>query len=109
MKIGVSIKLDVTKLDKSRFFKGEKGVYADLQTFIEIDEVDQFGNNGFIAQSQTKKERESGAEKLPILGNCKVFWRGESNQQRQQGYDDGMQQARATVAPAPDFEDGIPF
>jgi len=111
MKVGISIKIDVTKIQKSRLFQGERGTYLDLQTFVELDEQDKYGNNGFIAQTQTKEEREAGAEKPPILGNCKVFWRGESNQQRQQGYDQGMAQARETVAPAIDkFDDqDIPF
>lgn len=111
MKIGVSVKLDVTKIDKSRLFKGEKGTYLDLTTFIELDEQDQYGNNGFIAQSLSKEERESGADKPPILGNVKVFYKGESNQQRQQGYEQGMDQARQAAAPAHhnDFDDDIPF
>jgi len=115
LKIGISIKLDVTKIQKDRLFKGEKGTYLDLQTFIELDEQDQYGNNGFIAQSQTKDERQSGASKPPILGNCKVFWKGESNQQRQQGYDNGMAQAQQAAAPSQQgttpssFDDDIPF
>ena len=108
MKVGISIKLDVTKIDKSRLFKGEKGTYLDLTTFVELDEEDQYGNNGFISQSQTKEEREAKAPHTPILGNAKVFYKGESNEQRQQGYDQGMAQAKQTLAPAI-FEDDIPF
>ena len=115
MKIGISVKIDVSKIDKSRLFKGEKGTYLDLQTFIELDDQDQYGNNGFIAQSQTKDERQSGASKPPILGNCKVFWKGESNQQRQQGYDNGMAQAQQAAAPPvndvtdPFIDEDLPF
>lgn len=36
MKIGVNLKIDVTKLDKSRFFKGAKGTYADLSVAQNI-------------------------------------------------------------------------
>lgn len=74
MKIGVSISVDVTKIDKSRLFNGEKGVYADLTTFIDLDQKDQYDNNGFISQSQTKEERENNAPHTPILGNVKVFY-----------------------------------
>jgi len=35
MKIGVNLKIDVTKLDKSRFFKGAKGTYADLSVYLD--------------------------------------------------------------------------
>jgi hypothetical protein len=106
MKIGISIKLDVTKIDKARLFKGEKGTYLDLTTFIELEEADQYGNHGFIAQEQSKEERDSGAEKPPILGNCKVFWKGESVNQAPQA-----QAQAAATAPAgfSDLEDGIPF
>lgn len=54
MKLGISIKIDVTKIDKSRLFKSEKGTYLDLTTMIDLDELDQYGNNGFIAQSVSK-------------------------------------------------------
>jgi hypothetical protein len=108
MKIGISIKLDVTKIDKARLFKGEKGTYLDLTTFVELDEADQYGNHGFIAQEQSKEERDSGAEKPPILGNCKVFWRGESVNQTAAAI---MRPEQAGAAPAgfADLENDIPF
>jgi hypothetical protein len=108
MKIGISIKLDVTKIDKARLFKGEKGTYLDLTTFVELDEADQYGNHGFIAQEQSKEERDSGAEKPPILGNCKVFWKGESVQQTAPVHNSGLS-LRAPPAGFSDLEDDIPF
>ena len=74
MKVGVTISLDVTKIDKSRLYKGVKGTYLDLTTFVDTETKDQYENNGFISQSQTKEEREGGAERPPILGNVKVFF-----------------------------------
>jgi hypothetical protein len=56
-------KLNVTKFDKSKFFKGEKGVYADI---VLIDSPDAFGNDGFIAQSATKEERETGVKGVVV-------------------------------------------
>ena len=78
-KIGVSISIDVTKIDKSRINEvtkkdGSVAKYVNLTTFINPSEEDQYGNHGVIAQSQTKEERESGAERPPILGNCKVIY-----------------------------------
>mgnify|MGYP003123957558 FL=1 len=78
-KIGVSLSLDVTKIDKSRLKEvtkkdGSVAKYLNLTTFINPTEEDQYGNHGFIAQSQTKEERESGAERPPILGNVKVIY-----------------------------------
>lgn len=109
MKIGISISIDVTKIDKSRLFKGAKGTYMDVITFVDLDQVDQYGNNGFISQSQTKEEREAGAERTPILGNSKVFYRDDGQQQApQQGTPrDGIVPPRAAAA---DFEDlNVPF
>ncbi len=111
MKVGISIKIDVTKIDKSRLFKGEKGTYLDLTTFVELDEQDKFGNNGFIAQSQTKEEREAKVKPPEILGNCKVFYKGATEEQHKQG----MATARAASEPVKDFagfddmESDIPF
>ncbi len=73
MRIGISIKLDVTKIDENRLFKGQKGTYLDLTTFIDTDNPSQFGDHGFIAQSVSKEEREQGVQ-TPILGNTKVFY-----------------------------------
>lgn len=110
MKLGISIKIDVTKIDKSRLFKGEKGTYLDLTTMIDLDELDQYGNNGFIAQSVSKEERQNGV-KTPILGNTKVFWRDESS-----GHAQGFQRQQSSPAQgsqgggsAPHFDDDIPF
>ena len=113
MKVGISVKLDVTKIDKSRLFKGEKGTYLNLTTFVELDEKDQYDNNGFVTQEQTKEEREAKTQ-LPIIGNVSVFWKGESNEQRKRGYDEGIVGANKALNEKPegfaDLEDtDIPF
>lgn len=72
MKIGINIKLDVTKIDKARLHKGKKGIYLDVFGFVDLDEVDQYGNNGFFSQQVSKEEREQGV-RGPILGNCRVI------------------------------------
>ncbi len=104
MKIGFNISINVSKLDKSRFFKGKKGTYAKLTCFINTEETSQFGDNGPITQELSKEDRDNGV-KLPILGNAKVFWKdgqpgrgtqqsGQQSQGRQpqnnqnNGYDD---------------------
>jgi hypothetical protein len=114
MKIGVSVKIDVTKIDKDRLFKGEKGTYLDLTTFIDTENKDQYGNNGFISQSLTKEERHAGAPHTPILGNVTVFYNDHtSNEQRGQQYEQGMAQAKQAAQPAAqeffDEGDNIPF
>jgi len=72
-KIGISISIDVTKIDKTRLFHGKKGIYMDLTTFIDTTNPDQYDQHGFISQTVNKEEREQGI-KSPILGNCKVFF-----------------------------------
>lgn len=79
MKIGVSVSLDLKKLDLNRCpvvtkKDGTEARYLNMTTFIDTDQQDQYENNGFIAQSQSKEEREAGKERLPILGNVKVFY-----------------------------------
>ncbi len=94
-KIGISISIDVTKIDKARLYKGKKGTYLDLTTFIDTEQADQYDNHGFITQSPSKDEREQKV-KMPILGNCKVFYR-DGGQERQQPAHE--------TQPAPSFED----
>lgn len=73
-KVGISISINVEKLDKTKFHKGAKGTYVDLTTFVELDEVDKYGQSGFVKQTADK-----GVE-MPILGNVKIFWRDDSPQ-----------------------------
>jgi len=113
-KIGVSFKLDVTKIDKARLFKGAKGTYLDFTGFIDLDNLDQYGNSGFIAQDITKEEKDSGVQGN-ILGNSKVFWKegGQAPQANQQPAQ--QQQYKPAQPPAPpsdfnnDFDDDCAF
>lgn len=83
MKIGVNLKIDVTKIDKTRIFEGKNGKYVDMVCFIDTEEQDQFGNNGRIDQAVKKEEKQQGV-KGPILGNARVFWKDEQAQQNQE-------------------------
>ena len=69
----VSIKIDLSKIDKSRIFESQKtgAKYLDI-TGVLTDTPDQYENNGFVKQNTTKEERESGL-KLPIVGNFKLL------------------------------------
>lgn len=77
MKVGLNLSIDVTKLDKERFIKGKKGTYANITTFVDIDNVDQYDNNGFVSQSISKEERTNGVQ-TPILGNVRVIYRDDN-------------------------------
>jgi hypothetical protein len=97
MKLGLSVSIDVTKIDKSRIIEGKKGKYLDLTTFVNLEKQDQYGNNGFISQSTSKEERESDIQ-TPILGNVKVFYKG-----------DGQQSGGSPAPVSNDEDDTIPF
>lgn len=63
------LKIDVTKLDKSAFFKGAKGTYVDI-TLWENEEPDEYGNTHSAKQDLGKERR---GEKTPYIGNMKPF------------------------------------
>jgi len=127
-KIGVSLKINVSQIDKARLFLGQKGAYLDATVFIDIDQLDQYGNSGMITQDVSKEEKQQNV-KGNILGNCKVFWNDSGQapqaqqpaQQPQGGFvQQGQQQARQQQqAPAntnggsfqsqAEYDDKIPF
>ena len=90
-KIGVSLKIDVTKIEKDRLFQGAKGTYLDATVFIDIDQLDQYGNSGMITQDVSKEEKQQQV-KGAILGNCKVFWNDGGQQAQQQPQQQPQQQ-----------------
>lgn len=94
----VSIKIDVTKIDKSRLYKGKKGTYLDAMVILN-EYTDQYGNNGMITQSVSKEERQSGV-KGNILGNVKVIRELEEN---------GKNTTGPTQDNSPEEDDDIPF
>lgn len=130
-KIGISIKLDVKKLDKARFFAAQSGaLYVDLTMFLDPENEGSYGDHGFITQSTSKEEREQQVQ-MPILGNGKIFYglqelqSGGKQQQRQQGQNpkpqrqgqQQQQQQRANPHPQPQqtpgaedgWDDQMPF
>lgn len=78
-------KIDVTKIDKNKLFKGAKGTYLDI---VLIPTPDGKYGDFMVVQSVTKEERESGV-KGAILGNAKnAGQRGPNTPQRQRHPDD---------------------
>ena len=106
-KIGVSLKIDVSKIEKARLFNGKKGVYLDATVFIDTAELDQYGNSGMITQDVSKDEKAQNV-KGAILGNCKVFW-NDSAQQPQQPQQQQQAQPQAPGNEFNKFDDDIPF
>ena len=123
MKIGVEISIDVKKIEKARLYQGQKGTYLTMTAFIDIDNKDQYDNNGMVVH---KKEKDETGQ-TPILGNCKVFWNDSGNAQQNPQHSNTNAPAPRGAAPsrpnapivAPyandedpeldSFEDDIPF
>ncbi len=94
MKVGLSVGINVTKIDKARITEDKNGgKWINLTTFVDIDNKDQYENNGFISQSVTKEERTNGVQ-TPILGNVRVI------------YTDGAQSAPAVQT---ELQEDVPF
>ena len=74
----ITVKLDVTKIDKALLFKGEKGIYLDL-VLVETPNS-QYGNDYMVVQDMPKERREKG-EKSNILGNARA-WNQNKNRVR---------------------------
>lgn len=99
----LTVKVDVRKLDKSRFFEGKadanghKPLYADL-VLMPRREVGKFGDTHIVKQSLSKEEREKKIE-MPIIGNATE--RGNPPQQ-------SAPKAAPKAAPQDDSPD-VPF
>ena len=72
----LSCSIDVTKIDKAKLIKGEKGTYYNFDVIVN-DKPDNYGNNVAITDKQTKEER-TAKEKKVYLGNGKVVWQKEA-------------------------------
>ena len=84
----IQLKIDVSKIDKTKLYNGKKGTYLDATLFLN-DQVDQYGNHGFIVQSVSKEERESGV-KGAVLGNVKIFQKSEQSENQTNGSDNDL-------------------
>lgn len=106
MKIGIKLKINVSMIEKARLFAGKKGKYLDATVFVDVDNKDQYDNNGMITQDVSKEEKDKGV-KGPILGNCQVFW--SDQQQAQQQAPQAPAAQNQEPAGFDDFDDDIPF
>lgn len=99
-------KIDVTKMDKAHFFKGAKGIYADLVLLPNRNGTDEYGNDGMVTQGVSKEAREKG-QKGPIIGNYRKINRGAS----EPVVAPKTQPTKAKADPEIDFgsEDDVPF
>jgi hypothetical protein len=68
----LSASLNVAKIDSTKLIDGRTGKFLNVTITIN-DEVDKYGNNASIFESQSKEEREAKTPKN-YLGNGKVIW-----------------------------------
>lgn len=79
----ISASIDLSKIDKNRIHPGKTGAkYYNIQVIIN-DEKDDYGNDCYIIENQTKEEREAKAKKK-YLGNGKTVWESPSKDQEHQ-------------------------
>jgi len=75
----LSIKIDVTKIDKEALFKGQKGTYLTLTVWPNKDGEDQYGNHASVKQDLGKDRRD---EKAPFIGNARIIQRRNAPQSK---------------------------
>jgi hypothetical protein len=102
----IKIKLDVTKIDKSRLYKGAKGTYLDLVIY-ENDQPDNYGNDYSVKQDCTKEDRDNGV-KMPYIGNGKRIGQKAAPQQAPQRTTRNIPRAQP-AAQVEDDGDSIPW
>lgn len=109
----ISLSIDVTKLDKSRFKHttrkdGTKAIFCDLILFPGKDGTDQYGNDGMVKQQVTKEEREAKVQ-MPILGNFRHLTRPTPAPAPAPAPAIDAHNAAKANGYAPETEDNLPF
>ncbi len=106
-KIALALKINLSQIDMARAFQGKKGQYLDATIFVEMDELDQYGNSGMITQDVSKEEKQQGV-KGNILGNGKVFWVENGQAPQQAGAQQQAQGGFQQQAPQQGFQQAAP-
>ena len=106
----IRVKIDVTKIDKSKLFKGAKGTYLDLTLFETPDS--KYGDDYRVVQDLGKDARARG-EKGAILGNGKIIG-AKPQQEREPQYDQApppasAQPARQQTKQPENLDEDVPF
>jgi len=103
-KIGLHLKIDVTKIKKELLFRSvnTKSIYLDCTAFINIDTTDQFGNNCSILQDLHSDQHEKN-----YIGNGKIFYRKEKSFYEKEKNEE--QQKEIEQINNQKLEDDIPF
>lgn len=103
----ISVKLNVSKVDKAFLFKGKNGMMLDL---VLIDKPTDYGD-GFVKQSLPKEElerRKNENIETPIIGNWKIV-KTRSAQPSTTASSGSTASTQPTGATANKDEDDVPF
>lgn len=101
----------VIRLAKSRVKPHQNGkAYLNLEAVSNKNGADDYGNTHFVVEPQTKDERESGADKLPIIGNSKEWTNeGQQTQTQPSRTTRNIPRAQPQAQENLDDQDSIPF
>lgn len=72
----LTFSINLSKIDKQKLYKGEKGVYLNCVVFMN-DEPNEYDQVGTVVQSVSEEERKAGVKGV-ILGNVKPMPAKES-------------------------------
>ncbi len=76
----IGLNINVTKLNKDRFYKGENGTYASMDVWID-QEADEDWKIVSVSESLSKEERDQGTAKN-FVGKGKLLygWRDQPSE-----------------------------
>lgn len=101
----ISLRIDVSKIDKSKLFKGGKGTYLDLTVALN-DQADQFGRDVSVWVQQSKDERSANQPKNYLGGGKTIY---DSNRQQPQNHNYQQQSTGYQQPQLPNSDDDFPF
>jgi hypothetical protein len=100
----ITVKIDVTKINKDHLYIGKKGKY--LTVFLYPTPNDEYGNDYRATQDIPKEARDAG-ERGPIIGNAKIV--GGSSSRNQGEHPSKPRPLPNRPAPSNDEDSQIPF
>lgn len=83
----ITVKVDVSKINKEFLFQGKTAKYLDLILFESPD--DKYGNDYRVVQGVSKEARAAG-QKGAILGNAKIMGKTATSQPAAKSVDDAF-------------------
>lgn len=94
----ISININLSKLDKSKFFQGKTGQFCRLDVTVN-DNLSEYGQQGYVCLERSKEERDNNVQRV-FCGDADVRWTDNkittkrNLEQNQQGAQQGAVQAQ---------------